>query len=414
MSSQGGQKMLTPSEQDWVLCMIHTCRYPDVFTDGNMMQRLKAVAKSAFEVIVGNEKDVNDALLPGAGQWVLRMLKTSPRGLFDNLPHPDLMGFARRLLESKRQVDFSDQNVLSVLLHHMRDDVKSITSLANTNLFLNVDLKQREYDPFGERVLRNGTSRGISQKTTTIPSSQLSEASKRRRPRLMLGNVTIPASLNSIRDDALANLAKYAFNSILGTARGARFRHKTSIDSNFQQWSMENNFSSSRFLNENCVSGVKNDDGQYEYSVNHINYDNNNRKRLVGNLALNEDDYVRLPFMHSEIRVAERAEGTGDKRNLYIDKNCCVFCTVQLIAMGQDDRIKGTTWGTLQWYTFTPYVMYFKTRRQRLWGADVENIFNKFTPMDKMKFLNFLSKCCRSERYPDIPAFDAIKDSLLE
>lgn len=106
-----------------------------------------------------------------------------------------------------------------------------------------------------------------------------------------------------------------------------------------------------------------------------------------------------VPFVwqrHAELRLVTHwllANPNVTSGDLLLDKFCCVFCAIQLHALGFSKKIliqPGQQFKGLQWYNFAPIVMFFPDYRKNLWGAEVESRFAALRPRDKRQVLFYI------------------------
>jgi len=109
-------------------------------------------------------------------------------------------------------------------------------------------------------------------------------------------------------------------------------------------------------------------------------------------------EIVPLPQRHAEMRLVTQWQLTHPEITdveLCVDKFCCIFCSSQLQALDLKNLIvtkpQTTPFGKLNWYNFSPLVVFFKETRTKLWGQAVEDKFAGFDKKAKIAFLYFLA-----------------------
>ncbi|WP_141100949.1 hypothetical protein [Roseateles aquatilis] len=106
-------------------------------------------------------------------------------------------------------------------------------------------------------------------------------------------------------------------------------------------------------------------------------------------LPTGQSMYGAVAARHAELRLTNRlvlGVATPSPR-LSIDKYCCVFCAVQLTALGYQHLVPGWRAGELKWYTFLPAVVYFADKRKAIWGEAVEKFFCSLSAGERLDFL---------------------------
>jgi deoxycytidylate deaminase len=105
-------------------------------------------------------------------------------------------------------------------------------------------------------------------------------------------------------------------------------------------------------------------------------------------------DYKKVTNRHAEMRlIMQLTEPTQEAdAELIIDKLCCVFCAAQIYALGFKKLLTGWHTNPLQWYNFSPSVMFFPRRRVKIWGEEVEEEFRMLPPESKVAFLYTLAQ----------------------
>jgi hypothetical protein len=119
-----------------------------------------------------------------------------------------------------------------------------------------------------------------------------------------------------------------------------------------------------------------------------------NELSKVSRLLLEEGYYDRYERLHSEIRHAQKQAASGKSYAITVDKLCCLFCAIQLLAIGREKEvISNLGWHTrkLGWYTFSPAILYYSSFRRKIWGNSVEAYFSPLKDEDKLSFLQILS-----------------------
>ena len=372
--------MLTLEERRWVLTMLHACPDPSYLTDEN----------KRFTLALATAKHVRHLFAKGQGQsepdlpdnplanWVRQIVATCPRFIIGGALDSELVDYALNVIASPVMLAMKNAEAFRHVLGFL--NTRSLVAMASAHPVLR---RAVPYDPFAG-------SRG----------------------RIMLGNLGLSIPLGELRT-ALTLLARHAFNEVYDRIPNRHVDAPRSMDTTLQKWSEENYYGNSglAFKVTNCVarSSVG---GQFAYSVNFIAYGSSEKNRLVGNLGLREQDYAQITHMHAEMRIVERQDDEYRRAPVFVDKMCCPFCAVQLLALGRLDNMRGSTTTTLKWYTFSPYVIYFRHRRVQLWGAQIENIFNQLSTDAKLMFLELLATSCGNAKYGGLPSLQQIALAL--
>jgi hypothetical protein len=372
--------MLTLEERRWVLAMLHACPDLSYLTDEHKRMELANAAAQHIAHLVAKAQGQQEPDIPAnpLADWVRHIVLTCPREIVGGALDPELVGYALQVIDSPlifatRNVE-AFQHVLGFL------NTKSLVSLASSHpMFRRVV----PYDPFAGA-----------------------------RGKIMLGNLKLSIPIGDLRT-ALTWLAQHAFNEIHDRIPNPGVDRPRSMDNTLSTWSAGNKFGESgkSFRSTNCVarSSVG---GDFVYSVNFIRYGLAEKRRLVKTLRLRESDYYPITHMHAEMRIAQKQDDEERRAPIFVDKMCCPFCAVQLLVLGRLRSMRGSTTTDLQWYTFSPYVMYFRHRRERLWGAGVEAVFNLLSPDAKLMFLEILARSCRTNKYAGLPALQDVAAAL--
>jgi hypothetical protein len=145
----------------------------------------------------------------------------------------------------------------------------------------------------------------------------------------------------------------------------------------------------------NCLATLKLKDKQI-WAMNFI-YKESTMQKLVTTFQEmgygSDSNYQLVTHRHAEMRLIMTVARSTGKAELNIDKVCCVFCASQLVALGYGQFVVGWNNGRLNWYTFSPVVMYFTERRKALWGANIDIEFMKLSRDGKIFFLKRLVEC---------------------
>lgn len=358
--------MLTEAKRKWVVCMVHACPVPELFKDPDSFKHLqKALPKCILAIYT--ERGI-DGLNP-TEQWLLQAYCTYPERydgdiLGDLEPGSELVKYAAGMFKLHTDGIFSPQVVMDLLGPSQGiSPVLEIMLLRGPSLPLQTQAKLAMtcrgfrdgfgYDPFV------GGHRKIETTTAAI--------------------------------DVVNDLALHAYffirNAIAGPVANRRLRPKDREVKNISQSTTYGTSSgTSTLVGSNCLAQTE--DGKY--AVNFLD----SGGVLAGKFSLNKDNYKgRNSTVHAEMRHLECQLSTGRRTfmNVYIDKFCCTFCAVQYIVFGAIDKTPGGVFNTgLHWYTFSPYVVYFKSNRVKMWGADVERVFSILSSDNKLKFLKYL------------------------
>ncbi|MEX3955182.1 hypothetical protein [Trinickia sp. EG282A] len=308
-------------------------------------------------------------------RWIYHAFETRPCLREELRPEGEVMGYIREVDRNHaRTKSLANPKVLLSLLDVIKVpnvasrivdslNVKSAASLGSTSKIVR---KSIGYDPF------RGGSRGA-----------------------MLGAAIYLGAGD--RKTAIELLALYAFNHIYdaiqphvksGPFQRVGDRAVREISTRTKYGANENSL-----VSTNCLAITTTSGGVPEGAVNFVYND----RSLLENreLHLDPEDYRTMKMMHGELRLMQRQHDRGFFRPIYVDKYCCPFCAVQFIVMGLIRFTPGATANTaLRWYTFSPYVIYFKTRRVQMWGQDVEDRFAKLTVQEKSYFLYKLATSC--------------------
>ncbi|HYR09594.1 MAG TPA: hypothetical protein VEQ60_17600 [Longimicrobium sp.] len=206
---------------------------------------------------------------------------------------------------------------------------------------------------------------------------------------------------------SLTHLAKHAFNQLYRTVK-EKFTFNaplTSGDLKLQKWSTDNAFGNPQtrksFISTNCQAQTS-IGGSNVNAVNFVHYGGSEGERLIKALDLDKQPslplqrYTQCSHKHGEVRLAEAQDNAYERAPISVDKLCCLFCAAQMEALGRTPDLTGATTGILQWYTFTPYVMYFRDRRSLMWGTEVEAGFARLSRENKIAFLRILADLAKS------------------
>jgi hypothetical protein len=250
----------------------------------------------------------------------------------------------------------------------------------------------------------------------TEVSSLLNRESRRHGYDPFGGNTSLgnPTNNNNANNNAvtlpLTLLAKHAFNHLYGVVK-AKFGFGAQLkpgDLSLKHWSEKNSFNqsgSSSFLGSNCLARAT-IGGQPTNAVNFISpYGEQGRQRLIDALGLANQPaiplsrYTSTTHKHGEVRLAEEQDNRYEREPISVDKLCCLFCAAQMEALGRTASVTGAAAGTLSWYTFTPYVMYFRDRREQMWGGEVERGFSRLSRENKIQFLRILADLAKNHPF---------------
>ncbi|WP_146072125.1 hypothetical protein [Bryocella elongata] len=106
---------------------------------------------------------------------------------------------------------------------------------------------------------------------------------------------------------------------------------------------------------------------------------------------------------HAEMRLYtcwRLAHANVMEAELLLDKFCCIFCSIQLKALGWSKGIlvqKDQKFKALSWYNFAPIAMFFGNVRKQIWGAAVEAKFSVLRPRDKRQMLFYLTQLASAD-----------------
>lgn len=408
--------MLNSVEQDWVVSMLHACPSYHYFTNSAGKSQLE---RYICDYIMYTKGEIDDYPLPDSsfGRWVHQLVDTCKRPFHNYKLDQEMWDYAVEMIKHESSVSMAleQPEILYRILNHVikvdpspthkgppRTNVRNVVQLSQVNRHLNAEIKAWGYDPFAE-----GRSLPDLPRTTLLNGQQR---------RVELGQDLVRSRKRThdreLREENIRLLALHAFNVIYAKVGCAPHKKRTGLDEDLTKISATESFTvdgRKTLIQGNCLAK-----SEGQYAVNFVKgYSKSNRERLLARFAMNSGDYDVLHSMHAEMRRAEKMEGKANSNRISVDKPCCAFCTIQLIAMGQFDRVSGGKTGVLQWYTFTPYVMYFKMRRREVWGAQIESIFALLPPDDKLLFLNVLAQSCRSFPYTDLRPLEEVQLQLL-
>lgn len=383
--------MITVAMMKWAVSLVHTSPIPGFFLEqanrSNFYWDMVAFYNLDFIESVGYEgaahtkfSSDNDDYLA----WVYQAFLTIP-----------CLG-----------IELEDPNG-KFMLHIMKVDREH----ANTGMLENPQVLVTFLDiltahPFGSNLLnslrvKDAASLGSTSKSVRLaigydPFKGHNKSEKLGSDRRLLNN----------RKNNIDALALHAFNHIYdviqpyvktgGLTRQGDIEVRTlSQRTNYGQFG-------NRLSASNCLAITHTPSGEPEGAVNFIYSDwfkdnkGVDQNGLLNNQALHlgRQDYRVIDKMHGEIRLMQRQHDRGVFRPIYVDKFCCPFCAVQFIAMGLMEFTPGAVNNKLAWYTFSPYVIYFKSRRVRMWGQVVEMKFSQLTPEEKSYFLFKLASGC--------------------
>lgn len=363
--------MLNLEERRWVLSMLHTCPNYEYITTESGRDLLTLALQTHIQYLIDRQTNIGltDPIPQTAtGNWVRQIFRTCPVPIISGALHQSIIDYAMSIIQSPLLKVLDHPDTLTSLLGLLRTKDAVALTLVHPNVNRAV---RQQYDPFHGR-----------------------------RGRVMFGNVVrthIPLDLGRL----LTTLARHAFNHIFDLVPNPGVDHARTEDKQLTTLSDSSKFGSSgnSFLATNCVAQSQ-VSGLLVTTVNFISYGPAERSKLVNKLKLDTRDYDRITHLHAEIRIVEKQDDAAEHSPINVDKLCCPFCTVQLLAMGRLALTRGSArTKKLQWYTFTPYVVYFRYRRMLIWGAGVEAIFDGFQPDTKSLFLQVLAGVCRNTRY---------------
>lgn len=225
-----------------------------------------------------------------------------------------------------------------------------------------------------------------------------------------------------LQKDVLDQIAFHAFNNIYDVIQPYVTKTKKLSrpgDVNVQKISIETYYGpkkDKKLIEFNCLAQTIKPSGEIDGAVNFVfnDWSGNSGKRVNGllqneRLHLNKSEYFRTSQMHGEIRLMERHHDNASREPIYVDKFCCPFCAVQFIAMGLMELTPGAVNNNLQWYTFSPYVLYFKSRRIRMWGQQIETLFRQMNVNQKAYFLNKLATSCSINKHETAGRIEYLK-----
>nr|WP_152665047.1 hypothetical protein [Pseudomonas toyotomiensis] len=375
--------MITLAMARWTISLIHSSPIPGFFLEqGNRhnfymdmvaMYNRDLIADVGYEGAAHTEYSNNDETYIS---WVTQAFITVPCLRLElEDPNGEFMLYIREVDRNHtRTLALSNPQVLLSLL-----DILNVPSVASKIVdYLNV---------------KDAASLGST--TKQVRASIGYDPFKGHNRHEMLGSTS--HLFNNSRKDLIEALALHAFNNIYDVIqphikKGGLSRR---LDLQVKNISTRTTFGkyARPLIATNCLALTTTASGETEGAVNFIF---NDRQALLDNseLHLRAGDYDRTSNMHAELRLMERQHDRGIFRPIYVDKLCCPFCAVQFIAMGLISFTPGAVNNTLAWYTFTPYIIYFKSRRARMWGQDIESKFSQLTPSEKSYFLYKLALAC--------------------
>lgn len=143
-------------------------------------------------------------------------------------------------------------------------------------------------------------------------------------------------------------------------------------------------------------------DGRTVRALNFVGYSNQEQTKTLAKalgVDLDEFRYQLVQQHHVELRFLLRLARAvnAQEARLNIDKLCCLFCAIQLHALGYGYLISGWHARALSWYTFSPLVMYFRDKRRMLWGSEIEAAFNNLSASEKLYVLKSIVELTQNE-----------------
>lgn len=372
--------MLTEDKRKWVVCIFHACPVPDLFSDQNNFTLVQDLIIRA--VINLHTNKPFDSFSP-VEQWAMQTYWTYPERLDGDIesdlePWSELAQYATQLYKLHRDGIYEPQVVLDL-----------VGSNPNFHPVLKIMLLRGPALPLKTQAKLAMTCRGFRDGFGYDPFSG--------------GHRLIDATITT--DDVVNQLALHAYqficNAIAPSVANARHRPG---DTRIKQLSARTTYSVSsgtrQLIATNCLAQTE--DGSY--AVNFLDA----AGTLANTFALNANQYLgRNSKVHAEIRHLENQLDAGKRTfmNVYIDKFCCPFCAIQYIVFGAIDKTAGAVFNqSLHWYTFSPYVVYFKSNRIKMWGAAVERVFTQLPQREKLNFLKYLFVAAKKGRNADVPS----------
>jgi hypothetical protein len=383
--------MITLAVAKWSITLVHGCPITGFFLEEanqhNFYMDLIALHNRNLIEEVGYEGEAHTELSNTNEEyviWICQAFETCPCLRVDLMPNGEIMGYIREVDRNHAKSRMLDNpkillalldilkvpTVASKIVDFLR--VKDAASLGSTS---KVARGAIGYDPFN----------GMNKKAMLGSSKYLSSGDRR---------ISIEA------------LALYAFNHIYDViqphVKRGSFTRPGDRDVLALSKATKYGPKQNALLWTNCLATTTTSDGTSEGAVNFVYSDwRSGRNGLLDNpqLHLNSGDYAVTEKMHGELRLMQRQHDRGIFRPIFVDKYCCPFCAVQFIVMGLIQYTPGAINNTLAWYTFSPYLIYFKSRRVRMWGADVEERFARLNPDEKLYFLFKLATSCSLTKY---------------
>ena len=205
----------------------------------------------------------------------------------------------------------------------------------------------------------------------------------------------IPEPINAAVNEAYAfigeTLAKELADGTFGQPAELKIQWTGSSD--------EQQRKATGFKNLNCVAAITMGNSTVR-AVNFITQIQRSDLQAVHGGFRPQIDYKLVESRHAEWRLLTKmliaqpfcSKATAD---LFVDKMCCIFCTMQMIAIGRTDLIihdPKAEFKPLKWYNFAPVVIFFEGTRRELWGDAVEEVFKTLDPDSKQVFLYELAK----------------------
>lgn len=382
--------MLTEAKRKWVICIFHACPAPEVFEDPDNFRALQdAVIQSIFNMH-SNKPFESFSFFD---QWVMQTYWTYPERadgdiIGDFEPGSELVQYATGLYKLHKDGIFEPQVVLDLIGNN-----------PNIHPVLEIMLLRGPALPLKTQATLAMTCKGFRDGFGYDPFQG--------------GHRKIDSTLS--RDDVVNQLSLHAYqfitNAIAPAVSNAKFR---SGDLEVKKISSETAYSTSSgdrtLLFTNCLA--KTEDGSF--AVNFLD----GSGALAEKFKLKKSNYSgRDSLVHAEIRHLESQLDAGKRTfmNVYIDKFCCTFCAIQYIVFGAMDKTAGAVFNTnLHWYTFSPYVVYFKSNRIKMWGAEVERIFAILPASEKLNFLKCLFVASKKGSSPQVPtiSLSIIEDTI--
>ncbi|WP_158455462.1 hypothetical protein [Pseudomonas fluorescens] len=382
--------MLTEAKRKWIVCAFHACPNPEIFEGSDNFRDLQdAIIQSVFNMR-SNQPIESFSFLE---QWAMQTYWTYPERadgdiLGDFEAGSELAQYAVDLYKLHKDGIFEPHVVLDLIGTDHVHPALGVVLLKGPALPLQAQAKLAMtckgfrdgfgYDPF------EGGHRKIE---STI-------------------------AMDDVVNQLALHAYRFIFNAIAPAVSNAKLR---AGDLEVRKISSETGYSTKSgdrtLLYTNCLA--KTEEGSF--AVNFLD----GFGALAEKFKLDKKQYSgRNSLVHAEIRHLETQLQAGKRTfmNVYVDKFCCTFCAIQYIVFGAMDKTAGAVFNTtLNWYTFSPYVVYFKSNRTKMWGADVERIFAILPAGEKLKFLKCLFVASKSGSNPQAPKINLsiIEDTII-